>query len=208
MGWYVDRGGGSVGPVDGTIVVQWIQQGMRDGSVCDESTGVWVPIAQSPFAQFVVPPAPLSIARQASGEGLGYVILLLPLAATALIWFWIGEMNLLQDPSGNLALLGMGTVVLTAILIAVEAGSLGMGKSPAENGRMGSSPVSWFFGTLLVWIVVFPIYLGKRKWYGRRSLAIGGVIVALVFGGSWLSMTWSIESAKASLRASLSRLNE
>jgi hypothetical protein len=206
MGWYVKRGEETVGPVDGTIVIQWVQQGMRDGAqVRDESAGGWMPLTQSPFAQFLMTPSP-PVATRTSGEGLGYAILLLPLASTVLIWLWVGQMNLLQRTGSTLQLLGVGTVLATAVMMAVEANSLGMGKTGVEKGRVGTSPVVWFFCAILMWFLAFPIYLSKRKWYGRKSLAVGGTVVAIVFVASWWSMYSSIETATAHLRASLSNL--
>lgn len=56
MQWYVMRNGETQGPVDGSVVVGWIRAGMHDASVRDEAGGNWMPLAQSPFAQYVARP--------------------------------------------------------------------------------------------------------------------------------------------------------
>ena len=56
MRWYVMRNGETQGPVDGVTVVGWIKGGMREASVRDETGGAWMPLAQSPFSQYVAKP--------------------------------------------------------------------------------------------------------------------------------------------------------
>lgn len=149
--------------------------------------------------------APISaspVAAQGS-EALGTIIVLLPLLATALIWFWVGSMNLLQDPSGTLTMLTIGTVVATAILMAVEASQLGMGSTLDARGKKGSSPAAWFFLTCLLWIVAFPWYLDQRRHYGRRPLVVAGILIGLLFVGSAFSMGSQIEAQKSRVRDSL-----
>jgi hypothetical protein len=67
------------------------------------------------------PGAASLVAAPTAGEGLGYSILLLPLGTTFMIWFWIGSMNLLQDPASSLTMLGVATILGTATLAAIEA---------------------------------------------------------------------------------------
>jgi hypothetical protein len=211
MGWYVKRGEETVGPIDGAIVAEWVQKGMRaDTLVRDEASDTWVPLTHSQFARFA-PPVTGAIAVAASapsGEGIGYAILLLPLASTMLIWWWVGQMNLLQSPSSSLNLVGVATILATSTMMAIEANSLGMGKLPVEKGKVGEPPAAWFVAGLVIWVFAFPMYLRRRRFYGRKSLAVGGFVVALVFAGSWWSMSSSIDDGMAKLRANLSHLGE
>jgi len=140
------------------------------------------------------------------GEALGTIIVLLPLLATALIWFWVGSMNLFQDPSGSLTMLTLGTIGTTAVLIAVEASQLGMGTKLDARGKPSSGPVVWFIFACVFWIVAFPWYLSQRKHYGRRSLVIQGLLIGVIFVGSAFSMGSQVEAQKAKVRDSLQQL--
>ncbi len=204
MAWYVNHSGKTVGPVEDAQILAWILEGhLPMGHVCAVGSQHWVDLAgYAPFAAALLetsaspPAAPLAHA----GEGLGHAILLFPFGATFLIWLWVGNMNLLQDPASSLSVVGIATIVATAVLIAIEASQLGMGSLPVENGKKGSGPAAWFVASLLMWILAFPLYLSKRRWYGKRSLAIGGVLVALVFVASWAAMGATIETRKSAMR--------
>lgn len=159
--------------------------------------------AQCAGAPIGAPAASHPTAPSGGGEALGTIVVLLPFLATFLIWFWVGNMNLFQDPAGTLMLLTAGTIGATAILIAVEASQLGMGSKPDARGKKGSSPIAWFFITCLLWIVAFPWYLDQRRHYGRRPLAIAGILIGLIFTASSFIMGSQIESQKARVRDSL-----
>lgn len=60
-------------------------------------------------------------------ETLGAIMLIIPVITTLLIWFWVGEMNLLQNPRSSLNMLIVLTVVSTGILAYIEAEKLGIG---------------------------------------------------------------------------------
>lgn len=214
MDWYVNRNGQAVGPCDDATVIGMIRNGeLIGGSVCPVGSQQWVDLAShAPFAEALrgaapppppPPPEQMSAASSSPGEALGYTILLLPLATTVLIWVWVGSMNLLQDPATTLTMLGFATILATTVLISVEASQLGMGKAAVEKGKRGNGPIAWFIGILVMWIVMFPWYLAKRRWYGKKNLVVGGVFVALVFLGSWVGMGTAIEQKKAEIRSQL-----
>jgi hypothetical protein len=145
---------------------------------------------------------------KASGEALGTVMVFVPLASAALIWLWVGEMNLLQNPSSTLSFLGVATIISTAVLGAVEAQQVGAGgeRDVDEKGRKRSGPVAWLAAILLIWIVCFPAWLYQRKKYGLRNLLGAGILMALVFVGSWGAVNNAIESRKADIRKVFSGL--
>ena len=122
-----------------------------------------------------------------SGETLGHLMLIVPFLAIMLIWFWIGNMNLLQSPGSKLNLISVGTIILTSLLAYLEASQLGFGKEKKET-----KPIVYFFGMVLVWIVVYPIYLYQRSKKGKKNLVVGGIVVALIFAGSYLLMNNAI----------------
>ena len=120
-------------------------------------------------------------------ETLGHLMLLIPFVATMLIWFWIGNMNLLQSPGSTLNFIGIGTILITAIIAYVESNQLGFGDNPKET-----KPLIYFVGIVLLWIIVFPLYLYQRKRKGVRSLLIGGIVIALAFSISYILMSTAI----------------
>ena len=135
-------------------------------------------------------------------EMLGMLMLLIPAAASALVWFWIGGMALIQAPSSKLVLLGCLVVLTTAGLVAVEAHRLGMGASGDIRG--GAGPVKWFLAVALIWVIGFPAYLFSRSRYGAKNLIVGGIVLALLFAGSFSLVSWRVEEAKKALSEKLS----
>lgn len=133
---------------------------------------------------------------------IGTIMLLVPLVTTLLIWFWVGSMNLLQNPGNTMTVLGLLTVILTAILAAVEAQQVGAGKRDDvdDKGKKRSGPGAWFAVVLLLWVVGFPAWLYQRGKYGLTNLVAGGIIVGLIFAGSWYMMNSAIETKIAEVR--------
>ena len=199
MRWYVSRNGETAGPVEEAQLFEWVRGGMRDGMVRDEAGGPWTPLEQSPFA-------PAGAVFAGGSEVLGTIIVLFPLVSTALVWFWIGSMNLFQDPATSLALLTVVTVFGTATLIAIEASQLGMGKRPGSDGKKESGPIGWFVGCWFFWFLAFPWYLHKRRFYGRRSLGLAGLLFAGIYLFSAFSMSTAILTKQAQMRRNLGAL--
>lgn len=52
-------------------------------------------------------------------------------------------------------------VIGTSIWVLIDASSIGVKKGMLK-GFFDMSPVGWFFGCLLIWIIAFPSYLAKR----------------------------------------------
>lgn len=134
-------------------------------------------------------------------ETLAQAMLLVPIIGCLLIWFWIGSMNLFQNPEASLWLVGIGTVLATAGLAASDAGRLGMG-IPGDPHRE-HLPITWFWLIALLWIVCFPAYLHRRRKYGARSLLVGGILVALIFSVSAVGMGTAIDAQREKVRAIL-----
>ena len=135
----------------------------------------------------------------------GVALLAAPVVATMLIWFWVGNMNLLQSPGSTMTLILAVVILVTAIVAAMEAGKAGMASDRAEGTY---SPITWFFIIALVWIVGYPTYLYKRKHYGLANLSVWGVLVALVFLGSWNIMNAAVEDKAAELRGKLEKVQK
>ena len=135
-----------------------------------------------------------------SASDYGMYLLAIPVVATMLILFWVSGMNLLQSPGGTMALLMLATVLGTAIVAAMEASKVGM-KSDRKKGEY--SATAWFFIITLLWIIGYPAYLYKRKNYGLTNRLVAGIIVALIFIGSWIVMSAAIEAKKEKVRGNL-----
>ena len=128
-------------------------------------------------------------------NSLGIIILLLPVASAALMWFWISSMNLLQNPTSTLDGILIVTILLTAGLISTEASQLGMGKP--LGGKKTTGPIGWFLCTLLLWIVAYPGYLFWRSKYGLKNYIVGGIASALVFLSVAAMLTYAIERQRS-----------
>lgn len=127
-----------------------------------------------------------SAPTRAAGEGLGITLLLLPLAGTLLLWFWVGSMSIIHHPENSLKLVVALVVLATTILAAIEASKLGVGSKTDldKKGRPRSGPGTWAVFHLVMWIVAYPAYLFWRSKYGVKNLVVGGLLVTLVFLGS------------------------
>lgn len=53
-------------------------------------------------------------------------------------------------------------VLISSLWVLIDAKKIGF-KSGQLKGLFGMGPWGWFFGCLFLWILVFPIYLIKRK---------------------------------------------
>ncbi|MBI3798193.1 MAG: DUF4339 domain-containing protein [Deltaproteobacteria bacterium] len=204
----------------GPLTLAQLQSMWRSGSITGQTLywqhgfDEWLPLStmieslEPPEApQFRSPAyAPRTAARPAQSDALGVIIMLLPLASAALMWFWISSMNLLQNPSSTLAGIVIVTVIATSALMAVEASQLGMGEK--RGGKATTGPVGWFLCGLLLWIVAFPAYLYSRSKFSVKNYLVGGLVSALVFVGVALVLQSTIEQQKASVRRHFEGANE
>ncbi len=129
-------------------------------------------------------------------ETFGYLLLIVPFVSALLMYFWVGSMRLIDGPASSLSLLGMGTILATAVIAALEASRLEFGKS----GKKESSPVAIFFGMALLWIFVYPAYFHMRAKKGRKNLMVGGIFVTVVFCLVWYLVGSAIDSAAQNLQ--------
>ena len=152
--------------------------------------------------------APGSNSRSETGATSGIVAgiaLIVPLCAALIIWLWIGNMTILESPSSKLAIVAILTVIITAIMIAVDANQLRMGAQDdvTEKGRKREGPVTWCVFVLLFWIIGFPAYYFRRERYGQRNYVAVAILVALIFLGTVAGFTWAIEKKKSDIRQML-----
>ncbi len=135
-----------------------------------------------------------------ANENIGYILLLLPIVATVLIWMWIGNMNMLQNPGSSLDIVFFGTIIITAILAAYEANQLGFGKEVGEGKKKENSPAVYFLVVLLLWIVGYPLYLYRRSKNGKKNFLLVGIIVAVILVLSYAMMAGAINERLSEIR--------
>jgi hypothetical protein len=102
------------------------------------------------------------------GETLAVLALLIPLIGMVL-------------PAGALAtslLLSTGTVMLTTILLCMDAASMG---TIDRYGNRQMSVTGLFFGMVLLWIVFYPLAYFRRRHFGRPNLGPLAILVAGIF---------------------------
>ena len=67
-------------------------------------------------------------------------------------------------------------VIATSIWVLIDAHILGVRKGVVKGlGDMG--PFGWFFASLLLWIIAFPLYLGMRPKYVRAKNALSEELI-------------------------------
>jgi hypothetical protein len=116
------------------------------------------------------------------------MMVLTPIIATFLFWFWVPSVPLYQAFS-TLNLIGVLTILGTGLLAMFEASHLGMGSESdrTASGIRRSGPMEWFMGMVLLWIVSYPAYLSRRSAYGLKSFCTVGILTSIIFVASyWL----------------------
>jgi hypothetical protein len=101
--------------------------------------------------------------------------LLLPLLAYCLVF--LGNIDSFETQ----ACLSFGTVFVTALLLAIDAASLG---TTDLEGQDRAGPGAIFSGVLLLWVVCFPLAFFRRRHFGRPNLGLLALLVAAVFVGA------------------------
>ena len=147
--------------------------------------------------------APPPIQQSASNPELpGWAMVAVPGIATMLVWGWVGNMNMFQNPGGSLNMLLIFTICLTAGIAAYEANKLGMGDAQDlnEKGKRREGPLNWFVTILLLWVVGYPYYLKRRATYGRKNLLAAGRGVMIVFVGSYGVLAKAIDDKVSSIQ--------
>jgi len=114
-----------------------------------------------------LPPSP-----PVAGAGIG-------LAATAFVLPILAAIVLCFVASFWTALgISAATVVVTAIMLAIDAGRLVRSNPTKQNGE---SPGLLLLGMLGLWIVFYPFAFFRRRRFGGPNLAIPSILVALFF---------------------------
>lgn len=144
-------------------------------------------------------------ASHVASEAIAQVALLVPLIGVLLIWFWVASMNMLERPGSALNAIALGTIGLTAVLIAVDAQALGLGRRAGQGGVTSSGPLAWAVLVLLLWVIGFPAYMYRRAAFGGRNMFVGALVLTVLFVGSLFFMGSAIAEKQEELRQILQR---
>jgi len=138
-------------------------------------------------------------------ENVGLAVLFVPIFSSFIAWFWLGSMPLILDPLSKLNGLLAVTVLLTAILIAVEANAVRAGSEndKAPTGKKREGPVTWFFFGILAWFLAFPMWLYRRSKYGLSNLCGIAIVVEIIFLAFFGFMSSVMEGQRAEIRRGL-----
>lgn len=157
MRWYVIRAGQTTGPIEEPELVRLIQSGMVDAHIRDEAGGAWMPVGQSPFAQFAArsaaagaPPPSTSPRPQ-------------PSAPPSEPFFW-------STPAGRGAILA----AIIMVLLVSARGSFGL--------VMGGVLMAWgIVGYRRGLRTPLERVLGRpaARWVGVTCACLGGLLIAL-----------------------------
>lgn len=148
---------------------------------------------------------PMSGAGKKDTEILGTNMLVAPLAGTGLLYFWVGNMRLMDGPAKWLFPIVLLVILSTATLAYLEGRAIGMGTGdPDKMGFLDrQTPTEWFTTITSLWIIGLPLYLYARSRRGLRNLVLPGIVVALLFAFSLWHMHGVIEAAMEDIRAGL-----
>jgi hypothetical protein len=114
----------------------------------------------------------IQIRRGGSGETLAVLALLLPLLAQGV------ALACRFDSWALGAALGWGTVLVTGLVLAVDAALLG---TIDLQGTRRASPGALFLGIILFWIIGYPVAFFRRRHFGRPNLGPLALVVAAFF---------------------------
>src|SRR3954465_1532363 len=105
-----------------------------------------------------------------AGIGLAALALLLPVLAGSVLFF--------VTSAGVAFGISLGTVFLSALLLAIDARRLG---NVDLDGRRRESATALFAGMIALWIVFYPLVFFRRRHFGGPNLGVVAILVALFF---------------------------
>lgn len=132
-----------------------------------------------------------------TGDALGALLLVVPLAAASTIFAWTLTQapnlsfdmytgKLLRDPRTIAWWVGGGVIVASAVLVTVDAMAAGATANGdrAKGEKRRPLAFAWGLATLVLWVVALPAWTRQRALYGRRNLVVGGVFVGVALAAA------------------------
>jgi len=179
----------------------------RETLYWQEGFAEWLPIGSIQHLLEPTPPTPsigphvfqTAVASPQKAETLGIVLVVLPIGAAIVMGvarMFIGQ-NLIVA-----TMISLATVLLTAVVMTIEASQLGMGSE--TSGKRTTGPLMWFFGGVLFWVVCYPAYLFMRSRFGVANYLAGGIVAAVAF----LGVSYYANSGTVPRKASIAQRSE
>jgi len=128
------------------------------------------------------------------------LIVALPFIGTALNFFYVGGMSLLQNPAGALSNVMIGIIIISAILVGKDAAD----NKLKENGHCKTSSFAWGICTLFLYLIIMPVYARVRGKATKSRFLLPAILGMILFIGSSAMMNSVIEDQKTSVRRSFS----
>lgn len=117
-----------------------------------------------------------------ASDRFGPGLLGVPVAGSVVLLGWVGRLNVLQNPIPPLVTIAVITVIVSAVIVGLEAAAIGTGRGKKdEDGGLNLTPVQWILFTLLAWPVGFPLYCRARSRHGLKNLLEPGAILTVLF---------------------------
>lgn len=131
------------------------------------------------------------------------LLLACPWIGIGLVLLWV-ENSPLIVAGKNMGFVTALVILGSALLIALDAGQKGIGSRPdPKTGKKEGGPITWLLGTLLLWVVIYPLYMFRRGRYGIKSNGAACLIGALLFAGISIYYTSAISAEHGRIRAQL-----
>lgn len=143
-----------------------------DAAAYENATGEWTTVGAiiAPPSPAKTTPAPSAVtppSEKVKGGGVGVFLLVVTLACAV---------ALAASGSGEIGVLALLFVLVSAVWVRRDAAKHQLAQLSASSDKSLKfidrlSPTTWQFLTILLWLVVFPLYLFKRKKLIRAARA-------------------------------------
>nr|MDA3885693.1 hypothetical protein [Candidatus Delongbacteria bacterium] len=128
---------------------------------------------------------------------LGFIMVVIPLISSLLIWYWFKYLQVLKEMNTYLLIVFISTILLTSTVATIDSHRLGMKISIFKKRDIYGGKFLTFFVFLLLWVYSYPSFLLRRKNYGSRNLFIPLIFSILIFWGSISYIFYASEVKKA-----------
>ncbi|MBX7245007.1 MAG: hypothetical protein K1X53_05885 [Candidatus Sumerlaeaceae bacterium] len=122
----------------------------------------------------------------AAQDTRGTALVVVPAAATIVLWVWIFRVSALEHPMLKLMVVLFLNSLFTGLVAAGEARKLKMGLLKEPRTRFDFQAPIWFVILLFAWFVGYPLYHLARAGHGLGRFLKAGLVIAGIFCVSFL----------------------
>jgi hypothetical protein len=164
--WQLQHDGELSGPHDDAAILGMIAAGMHNALIRRGEHDAWQPlVSHPPFADALRWAPPRHDTATSQSDHLGWVLVALPCIVAPVV--------LLVPEADRFASYGM--IIACAALVAWDC----------KRWKIYPS-ARWVVGTLMLWLVAYPLYLHERGKRGATKLLVPGLCAAGLFMGASL----------------------